>query len=536
MHLMTKKKPIWLTILPLLASTLISTGYAGTVTVSWDPNPEPDLAGYKIYLGRQSRHDGGVYDGLVDVGNQTSFTFNNLDDKFPGERIYFAVTAYDFSGNESAFSDEVSIVVGASNANRPELVAVNVLGETQVDVIFSEPLEVTSAQTQANYSISNGIQVLGAVLDANQTTVHLVTSAHIRGQTYTLTVSGVKDLDGNEILAGSSRSYTLPAAPADTEPPSLVSVAVLDASHLEVIFSEAVEQGSAENNNNYRIDNGVQVLQAKRQTKHSVVHLTTTQHQPGLTYTLTVNNVADLASTPNTIAENSSITYRVESGGQTDTTPPELVSVVVQGPTQIDVNFSEPVEKSSAEDKNNYAIDPGVQVLGAILDGNLSTVHLVTAAHKKDVEYTLTVSGVRDRANTPNSIAAGSTITYMFSSEEDLGGGDNSNPAAPRSFTLFQNYPNPFNPETEIRFYLDKQRSVELRVYNTLGQVVKSLVKAKLPAGFHTVVWDGTNDAGRQMPSGVYMYSLEVKREVQKGNLLVNVSLERRVKKMTLVR
>jgi len=57
-----------------------------------------------------------------------------------------------------------------------------------------------------------------------------------------------------------------------------------------------------------------------------------------------------------------------------------------------------------------------------------------------------------------------------------------------------------------------------------------------MPQGDHKVVWDGTNNDNIQVPSGVYIYSLEVKRDVVKGGLLVNVSLERRVKKMTLLR
>ncbi len=88
----------------------------------------------------------------------------------------------------------------------------------------------------------------------------------------------------------------------------------------------------------------------------------------------------------------------------------------------------------------------------------------------------------------------------------------------------------------EISFFLEKQREVELKVYNPLGQLVKTLVSDEMPQGDHKVVWDGTNNDNIQVPSGVYIYSLEVKRDVVKGDLLVNISLERRVKKMTLLR
>jgi hypothetical protein len=462
---------------------------------------------------------------------------NNLED---GQTYFFAVTAYDFVGNESGFSEEVSATIGTNPGNSdnpPNLLAVVVMGETQIDVLFSEPLDKNSAENSSNYSISNGIQVLGAVLDPNLTIVHLITTAHERGKSYVISVSNVMDQAGNPIAAGTSKSYDLPNPSEDTEPPVLVNVVIQNETNLDVIFNEAVERSSAENVANYAINNGVQVLQANLKDNQTVVQLTTTTHQSDITYTLTVNNIRDLAANPNEIAPNSSVSYKLNSSGGADNTPPELVSVKVNGATQIDVNFSEAVEKSSAENKDNYSIDPNIQVMGAVLDDNSTTVHLITSAHKDGVEYTLTVNNIRDRADIPNQIASNSKKTYTYSSNGDFpeDPGDTGG-QTPNSFVLFQNFPNPFNPVTEIRFFLDKSQDVELKVYNPLGQLIRSLVQNQMPAGFHTVAWDGTNNDGHQVPSGVYIYTLEIKRNVLKGDLLVNVSLERRVKRMTLVR
>ncbi|MFQ6112870.1 MAG: FlgD immunoglobulin-like domain containing protein [bacterium] len=508
--------------------------FGGSATVSWDPNSESDLGGYKIYYGTVSR----TYSEVIDVGNVTSYTVNNLGS---GQTYFFAVTAYDVSGNESGFSAEVSATIAPSggnpNTNPPALLAAVVMGETQIDVLFSEPLESNSAQNSSNYSIDNGVQVLGAVIDPNLTTVHLITTAHERGKSYVLSVSNVKDQDGNPIAPGSSISYDLPDPSGDTQPPELVYVVILDATHLDVIFSEPVERGSAENTGNYSIDNNVQVLQARLKDNQTVVQLITTEHQGGMTYTLTVNNIIDLATNPNEIQQNSTFSYRLNATGGGDNTPPELVSVTVNGPTQVDVNFSEPVEKSSAETKSNYSITPDIEIMGAVLDDNLTTVHLITSAHQNGVEYTLTVNNIKDRAESPATIAANSKKSYTYNSNEDSPEEpDDTEDTTPSSFVLFQNNPNPFNPETEIRFFLGKAHDVELKVYNTLGQLVKSLVKDSMSPGFHSVVWDGTNNDGFHVPSGVYIYTLEVKRNVQKGDLLVNVALERRVKKMTLIR
>ena len=84
----------------------------------------------------------------------------------------------------------------------------------------------------------------------------------------------------------------------------------------------------------------------------------------------------------------------------------------------------------------------------------------------------------------------------------------NDQDATPTEFALDQNYPNPFNPTTTIRFSLAKDIQVQLDIYNILGQKVKSLVNGELNAGWHAVSWDGTNNAGEQMASGVYIYKL----------------------------
>ncbi len=73
---------------------------------------------------------------------------------------------------------------------------------------------------------------------------------------------------------------------------------------------------------------------------------------------------------------------------------------------------------------------------------------------------------------------------------------------------LSQNFPNPFNPVTTIRFQLPEQTTVRLVVYNTLGQTVKVLVNGALSGGEYRVQWDGTNEDGAKVPSGIYFYEL----------------------------
>ena len=78
------------------------------------------------------------------------------------------------------------------------------------------------------------------------------------------------------------------------------------------------------------------------------------------------------------------------------------------------------------------------------------------------------------------------------------------------SFLLMSNYPNPFNSVTHLRFEVTGLEFVELTIYDVLGRKVKTLVNERKAAGTYTVQWDGTDDAGQPVASGVYLYRLWV--------------------------
>ncbi|NOY58599.1 MAG: T9SS type A sorting domain-containing protein [Calditrichaeota bacterium] len=78
-----------------------------------------------------------------------------------------------------------------------------------------------------------------------------------------------------------------------------------------------------------------------------------------------------------------------------------------------------------------------------------------------------------------------------------------------RDFSLAQNYPNPFNPETSIRFNLAINSKVDLYIYNAVGQRIRTLISTRLSAGSHAAIWDGSNDLGHKVASGVYFYSIK---------------------------
>jgi N-acetylneuraminic acid mutarotase len=82
--------------------------------------------------------------------------------------------------------------------------------------------------------------------------------------------------------------------------------------------------------------------------------------------------------------------------------------------------------------------------------------------------------------------------------------------AVPSGYALSQNYPNPFNPQTRIKYQLPHADKVMLKVYNIVGQAICTLVDEVKPAGSYEVVWDGRDNTGHRLASGMYLYQLEV--------------------------
>ncbi len=99
------------------------------------------------------------------------------------------------------------------------------------------------------------------------------------------------------------------------------------------------------------------------------------------------------------------------------------------------------------------------------------------------------------------------TILFRSPTWMDLGGTDNR---TVKEFFLYPNYPNPFNPTTIIKFTLPRAAKVRLEIFNILGQRVRTLVNGKLPAGVRQVLWDGTDDAGQSVASGIYFYRITI--------------------------
>jgi hypothetical protein len=88
------------------------------------------------------------------------------------------------------------------------------------------------------------------------------------------------------------------------------------------------------------------------------------------------------------------------------------------------------------------------------------------------------------------------------------GTGGFEGPATPVADALGQNFPNPFNPSTTIAFDLAKPASVRIGIYDVSGRLVRTLIDGSMAAGSHEVGWNGMNNAGTGVPSGLYFYRM----------------------------
>lgn len=96
-----------------------------------------------------------------------------------------------------------------------------------------------------------------------------------------------------------------------------------------------------------------------------------------------------------------------------------------------------------------------------------------------------------------------------------------SDPAAPHAFDLFGGEPNPFDENTTLRFRLDEDAVVLLRIFDSQGRLVRTLLARSMAAGDHRVTWDGKNAKGQAVPNGVYHYLMETPREKASGRLTI---------------
>jgi hypothetical protein len=97
----------------------------------------------------------------------------------------------------------------------------------------------------------------------------------------------------------------------------------------------------------------------------------------------------------------------------------------------------------------------------------------------------------------------------VFLKRDNLTGIEEETNIYPAEFNLLQNYPNPFNPQTKIKFLVASESKISIRIYNTLGKEIKELLNETRNHGEYEIIWDGTDNFGNKVSSGVYFITME---------------------------
>ncbi|OQY29663.1 MAG: hypothetical protein B6244_03075 [Candidatus Cloacimonetes bacterium 4572_55] len=153
----------------------------------------------------------------------------------------------------------------------------------------------------------------------------------------------------------------------------------------------------------------------------------------------------------------------------------------------------------------DYSETPNPEFMVELVDNAVPVMYWITASRRGQVPFSPSMTGddqfdiIPSRPNTEEDV-------FLFGETIDV---ENQRFTASDHVMLFQNYPNTFNPQTLIPYYLPNRMHAEMTVYNISGQKVKTLFSKEKVAGHHTVRWDGKNDSGIHVASGVYFYQLK---------------------------
>jgi hypothetical protein len=196
--------------------------------------------------------------------------------------------------------------------------------------------------------------------------------------------------------------------------------------------------------------------------------------------------------------------------------PGMMVGTTTEREFTINNNGGGPLKVTVTDHERYVAGNPPAQWISESIDtatvgagGSLDVTALIdaTGLHPDTTYDAIILVASNDMINPEVEI-----IVRVMTIPVGIGDDDISGSTLPKVFALNQNYPNPFNPSTSIVYdvpeAVDGTVPVRLTVYNTRGQMVRTLVDTQKAAGQYTIHWDGTNSTGDRVSSGIYFYKI----------------------------
>jgi hypothetical protein len=138
--------------------------------------------------------------------------------------------------------------------------------------------------------------------------------------------------------------------------------------------------------------------------------------------------------------------------------------------------------------------------------------------HNKNLSDNEFFDGCIDDIRIYNRALSDEEILLLYN---EIVGIESQKPPWKDRFVLYQNYPNPFNPATTIRYNLPKTSHVTLKIYDLLGQEIRTLINSKQLSGEHSVTWNGVDNLGREVSSGIYIHQIQAGKHVESRKMVL---------------
>ncbi len=387
----------------LVSLIFVNKALAGTATLSWNANTEPDLAGYKIYYGTSPRTGTcppGGYTNNVNVGNVTSYTFNNLTN---GQTYYFSVTAYDTSNNESGCSSEVSKVISATDTTPPIISSISASSITSSGTTIAWTTN-EAADSQVEYGLTTSYGN-STSLNTSMVTAHSVSLSGLSAST--LYHYRVKSRDAAGNLATSNNfTFTTIAGPGSTIPaPTNLTATAISSTQINLTWTAVY------------LDSGVVagyiIFRGGVQIGTSVTNsYSNTGLSPSTTYTYTVAAYNNAGNTSGQSNQASATTF-----AQSDTAPPStpanLLATAISS-TQINLTWTASTDNVGVTGYRIYRWQGPGSTPTQI--GTTATISYSDTGLTANTTYSYTVSAYDAAGNVSGQSSSASATTWPTTS------------------------------------------------------------------------------------------------------------------------
>jgi|GEM_PF-4901461 len=470
------------------------------VDLLWEPNTEADLKHYTIF--RNTSND---FNGASKITRLSSEFISYRDSSLTGsETYYYWLKATDISGNISEFSSAVS-------ATPVDNIAPSAPQEVEASADFEAVTLTWQKNTEfdlANYGMYRSEEnqpntATQIALIAKTDTLYTDTRVE-NDVTYYYWMKAF-DASNN----GSAFSLGVSAMPQDLAPAAPVFTDVFGTDErVELNWQRNTEFDIVSYTLYRALENDFDSAEQVALIAHPENEYVDFEIENMITYFYWLAAVDDAGNK----SDLSDVAIATPMDNVAPSTPQNVVADGGAGFIQVD--WQESPENDVAEyvvyRSSTSPINP-TDTLAVLEHPNVS---YSDNSVEPEVQYTYWITAVDENGNESPLSASVTAIASSPVGIDPITG-------MPVSFELYQNFPNPFNPSTTIVFDIPEPATVNLAVYNMLGQVVRTLVAGKLEAGRQNVQWDGKNEFGERLSSGVYLYRIEAGNFVQTRKLVL---------------